>query len=153
MSFHKLFLSTSFATLAGLLAIVTSDSGLKNQDHHEHQMTATHFDVCAKSCADCSTQCASCFNHCALLVADGNQSHVASMRICNDCEVVCSAAATLSARRSDMAVELCEACVKSCKRCAEVCGKFESDEHMMACKKSCDACIESCLEMIEAQKK
>jgi hypothetical protein len=109
----------------------------------------SHFDVCAKACADCMLHCDSCHHHCAHLVAEGKKEHFNTMRLCSDCAAVCAAAARVTSGHGPLSVTICESCAKACDTCAAACEKTPSDEHMAACAKACRACAKACRDMIE----
>ena len=137
-------LGTLTASAAGLAALASGANAFA-QDH-EHM---THFETCAKACADCQIHCDSCFQHCADLVAKGDKSHVKTMHACVDCAECCKLAATLSARHSPYAAAACECCAKCNDDCAAACEKFPDDKHMAMCAKSCRDCAKACREMIK----
>jgi hypothetical protein len=135
-------LSASAAGLATLAVVARASA----DQVHEHE---THFEECAKACADCQTHCDSCFQHCAELVAKGDKDHAQSMHACVDCAECCKLAATLSARHSPFAAAACECCAKCNDECAAACEKFPDDKHMAMCAKSCRDCAKACREMIK----
>lgn len=133
------------ASAAGL-ATLTVGAKAFGDEGNEHE---THFEECAKACAECQTDCDSCFHHCADLVAKGGKDHAKSMHACVDCAECCKLAATLSARHSPFAKYACECCAKCNDECAAACEKFSDDKHMAMCAKSCRDCAKACREMIK----
>ena len=136
----------TLGTFAVCLAALTMSAKAFADESHEHD---THFDKCAKACADCQTMCDSCFHHCAELVAKGDKDHAKSMHACVDCAECCKLAATLSARHSPVAAAACECCAMCNDECAAACEKFPDDKHMAMCAKSCRDCAKACREMIK----
>jgi len=107
------------------------------------------FSACARACADCALECDSCHAHCAHLVAEGKKDHVKTMALCNDCGLVCSTAAQITARHGPLAATTCEACARACDACGAACAKFEHDDHMQRCARACKACAKACRDMIK----
>ena len=140
-----LYLTVAAATTA-LLGV-----GGAEDPHHAHG--GDHFDRCAQACAASANECGSCYKHCAALVAGGSKDHVKMMRLCNDCQLICSTAAALSSRRGPLSVLVCQACAEACNTCAVACEKFPGDKHMTACAKHCRKCAKACRAMITAEKK
>ena len=130
MSCERKMMYTLVAVLVAAVAVMGSAIAVAQksaEQGHEHE---THFEKCAKACADCQTHCDSCFQHCAELVAKGDKDHVKSMHACVDCAECCKLAATLSARHSPFAAAACECCAKCNDECAAACEKFPDDKHM-----------------------
>lgn len=136
------------------LALATAVSTQLRADPHKqkhHHAQHDHFRKCADACAACATECGSCHEHCATLAVNGSKDHIATMRLCNDCQIVCSSSATLCAKRGPLSVAQCRACVEACEACADACEKFPNDEHMALCAKRCRECAAACKRMIEAE--
>jgi hypothetical protein len=131
--------------MAALLFMGTAKPALGQQapDH------SAHFLKCAKMCTDCQIQCDSCFAHCKDLVTQGKKEYASTMELCVDCGECCKLAAALSARKSPLAADACECCMKACNQCAAACEKYPNDQHMADCAKSCRACAASCKEMVQ----
>jgi hypothetical protein len=81
------------------------------------------------------------------LLAAGNRDHAATAEACNDCADLCRVSASLAARGSRLAPEVCADCAAACDRCVELCGQFQDDPHMRACAETCRACAVACREM------
>ena len=134
------------ATAAVLALLATAPARAEDKPAHAHN---EHFLMCAKACGVCAMQCASCYSHCAHLVLDGKKDHGPTMALCNDCGLICGAAAGLSARSGPLAVTQCDSCAKACDICATACEKFPDDKHMADCAKACRDCAKACREMIK----
>ena len=63
-----------------------------------------------------------------------------------DCADICSLAAVLMSRDSELAKEFCALCAKVCRACAEECGKHQMD-HCQECAEACRKCAEECERM------
>jgi hypothetical protein len=140
------------ASLAVILLALVGPAGISTRAEdaavkppHAH----SHFDVCAKACADCMLQCDSCQHHCAHLVAEGKKDHFNTLRLCGDCAAVCAAAARITSGHGPLSTTICDSCAKACDTCGAACEKFPSDEHMTSCAKACRACAKACRDMIE----
>lgn len=66
-------------------------------------MHASHFEACAKACDDCARQCDMCGSHCAMMLAEGKKEHLTTLKTCQDCATVCSAASCVTARSGPFA--------------------------------------------------
>lgn len=136
-----------------LLATAVGNRAHAAQQSHEHHHGKDHYDRCAEACGTCANECGSCHHHCATLATSGSKQHIATMRLCNDCQLVCSAAAALATRRGPLSVEQCKACMIACEQCATACEKFPDDKHMSLCAKRCRECAAACKAMIAAVSK
>ena len=63
-----------------------------------------------------------------------------------DCADICSLAAVLMSRNSELAKEFCALCAKVCRACAEECEKHQM-EHCQRCAEACRKCAEECERM------
>lgn len=116
----------------------------KSADAHD-----THFDSCAKACADCQLECHACHHHCGELVAGGKKEHVKTMKLCSDCGDICAVAANIVARHGLLSATICEACAKACDDCGKQYAQFPDDKHMKMCADECKKCAAACREMIK----
>ena len=59
---------------------------------------------------------------CARLIARvdfrGQKEHLATLHTCQDCATVCSAAASIVARKGPFSEIICMSCADACKQCA-----------------------------------
>ncbi len=142
-------------TGASAVALATLHSAVQAQDKAraestEHSMHhAQMFEACAKACSDCQRMCDSCGTHCARMLAMGNKDHLATLRTCHDCAVICAAASQVAAAGGPFATILCDACAKACAECATACGKFPDDKHMTMCADMCRQCEQACKSMVK----
>lgn len=97
-----------------------------------------------EACAACAHECEACTAECleAELVAD----MVACLSRCIDCADVCRLTATLLARRSGIAPDMCRVCLEMCLRCEEECAKHRGPS-CKACADACSACEEALREI------
>ncbi len=108
----------------------------------------TMYEHCAKACHDCERACGCCASHCANRLAEGGKEHLRTLRSCQDCATLCSAAACITARKGIYAETICKACAESCKCCKEECEKFPQDSVMKKCAEECRKCEKACQEML-----
>jgi len=118
----------------------------KKGDHMEH---SEMMQACAKACSDCQRACDLCGTHCAHLLTEGKKEHLATLRSCQDCATVCTAAAQIVARGGPVSVLICECCAKACDTCGTACERFPDDKHMKACAEECRKCEKSCQMMVK----
>lgn len=142
--------------LGGLATLTTGAAlgGLVHADEPKRPQAADqasdHQEACAKACSACANTCAACSAHCAELLADGKPEHAVSMKLCNDCETVCRAAAELCSRKSQFSDEFCKLCEEICNACADRCEQFSNDDHMKKCAAACRDCAAACQQMAAA---
>lgn len=111
---------------------------------------AAVFMECAKACDDCKRSCDMCGAHCAKLVAEGQKMHLETMRTCQDCAALCSAASCIVAKHGPFSDVACTACADACKRCGDACEKHAShDKVMKQCAEECRKCEKACREMVK----
>ena len=138
------------AALVGVVALLAGATRAEDKDKekpaHEHD---EHYSACAKACGICAMQCSSCQHHCAHLVRDGKKDHFRTMRLCQDCSLICGVSTNVTSNHGPLSVTLCEACAKACDECGAACEKFPDDKHMAACAKSCRDCAKECREMLK----
>ncbi len=136
--------------LAGVsLAAAAAMPGLaRAEDKNPH---AAHDGVhakCAEACNACHRECDACTNHCARMLADGQKTHLETLRTCQDCADLWSTAAQIAARQGPFSALACQACADACSRCAKECEKMASDKTMAACAAECRKCEAACREMV-----
>jgi hypothetical protein len=106
-------------------------------------------DPCAKACSQCQRSCEGCGAHCAKLLAEGKKEHLKTVKSCQDCASLCSAAASITARKGPFVDLVCAACADACKRCGDACAEHaEHDEVMKQCSDECRRCEKACREML-----
>ncbi|WP_232505435.1 four-helix bundle copper-binding protein [Legionella clemsonensis] len=64
-----------------------------------------------------------------------------------DCAAICSFAATIMARGSQFASEICRLCADICKACGDECAKHTHMEHCKRCADACYQCEDECRKM------
>jgi len=70
------------------------------------------------------------------------------VRLDRDCGDVCTLAARLLMRGSDLHPQDCQLCAEACERCAEECEKHAAHhDHCQQCAEACRACAETCRSM------
>jgi len=81
---------------------------------------------------------------------------VTCIRLCLNCEDVCTAAVAVMSRpaQSDASVTrpLLEACVAICKSCGDECERHAHMQHCRVCAEACRRCEQACRELINAMK-
>ncbi len=137
----------------GLLALAVvmntgQTLGADEKKDDNNNKNNSHFQACAKECAECMRECESCTRHCADLIVEGQKDHLITMGTCIDCADVCAAAAKIVARRGPMSAAVCESCAKACDTCGAACEKFSDDEQMKRSAQECRNCAKVCREML-----
>jgi len=89
-----------------------------------------------------------CAAHCAKLVSEGKKEHLATLKTCQDCATVCSAAASIVARMGPFSDTICKSCADACKRCGDECDKLKDDPMMKKCADECRKCEKACRDML-----
>jgi hypothetical protein len=107
------------------------------------------FLVCAKACDDCARMCDVCAGHSTRLLAGGKKEHLDTLRLCQDCAAICSAASCVLAKDGPMSDLICTACADACKRCGDACEKHAADPIMKRCAEECRKCEKACRDMIK----
>jgi hypothetical protein len=107
------------------------------------------FLVCAKACDDCARACDVCAGHCTRLLAEGKKEHLDTLRLCQDCAAICSAASCVMAKDGPMGDVICAACADACKRCGDACEKLAADPIMKQCAVECRKCEKACRDMLK----
>jgi hypothetical protein len=108
-----------------------------------------YFLVCAKECDDCARSCDLCSAHCATMIAEGQKEHLQTLRMCQDCTTICSAAARVTTKNGPDSDLICTACAEACKRCGDACAKYPNDPIMKQCTDECRRCEEVCRKMLK----
>lgn len=127
-----------------MLALSTWTLGNAADERH----VVSH-DNCAKACSDCQRSCELCSTHCSKMLMEGKKEHMATLETCRDCATVCSAAASIVARKGPFAEMICTSCAEACKQCALECEKHKDDPMMKRCAEQCRACESACKEMLQ----
>ena len=102
------------------------------------------YEDCIAECLRCAMACESCASAC--LEEQDVKMMAACIKLDRDCADICRLAATLMARGSPFANEICVLCAKICKACGQECGTHEA-EHCQQCSKACLACAQACESM------
>ena len=109
-----------------------------------------YFLVCAEACDDCARTCELCAAHCVKMVSEGKKEHVKTLKTCQDCAAICSAAGRVVTKSGPLSDLICTACADACKRCGDACQEFaEGDPIMKQCADQCRACEKACREMLK----
>ena len=135
------------AVALGAYASAQAQTAKKSDKSDEHH--GSHFEICAKACADCQLKCHGCHHHCEDLVAAGKKDHVKTMKLCVDCGNICAIAANIVSRHGALSATVCEACAKACDECGKACAQIPDDEHMKRCADECKKCATACREMVK----
>lgn len=103
--------------------------------------------ACVQACQQCAAACDHCASACL------SEQHVQEMRRCIaldvDCADLCRLCATLMARGSAHAPDICRVCAQACDACGTECAQH-AHEHCQACAKACRLCAQACKEMAGA---
>ncbi|HYF03437.1 MAG TPA: four-helix bundle copper-binding protein [Patescibacteria group bacterium] len=101
---------------------------------HDHTQLIQTLLACALECENCASECL-------------GEDHVQMMARCisldRDCADICTLAARLLQRNSEVAHEFLLICEKICRICAEECEKHEHS-HCQRCAEACRKCAEAC---------
>lgn len=128
--------------VAVVICLLVAGPGRVADDHSDA------YEHCAKACHECERMCNCCAAHCANLLAEGHKDHLRTVRSCQDCASVCSAAACITARQGIYSESICKACAEVCKCCAEECEKMPQDATMKKCAEECRRCEKACQQML-----
>jgi hypothetical protein len=110
---------------------------------------AAMFMDCAKACDDCKRSCDACGAHCAKMIAEGQKHHMVTLKTCQDCAAVCSAASCIVAKGGPFSDLICTACADACKRCGDACEQHgKGDPTMKQCADECRKCEKACRDML-----
>ena len=125
------------------------DHAAHHAGHGDHAMVGAESLKCSEACSTCARSCNSCVTHCISEVKSGNANHAESLKVCQDCATICSAASEIMARGGPLSDAICKACIASCDECIAVCKKFPNDQHMQSCMKDAQNCKASCEAMLK----
>ena len=102
--------------------------------NHDHSALIQKLLACALACENCATACL-------------HEDDVAMMANCvmldRDCADICTLAARLLQRNSDIAHQYLVLCEEICRMCSAECGKHRH-EHCNKCAEACRECAETC---------
>ncbi|MBS7564368.1 four-helix bundle copper-binding protein [Mucilaginibacter sp. Bleaf8] len=90
---------------------------------------------------DCALACENCASAC--LQEEDVKMMAGCIRLDRDCADICSQAARLLQRQSDIALQYLLLCEEICRQCAAECGKHQHD-HCQQCALACLVCAEAC---------
>ncbi len=139
-------LGLSAAAAVALLAMTfahAKEPAHGGMDHKQLEM----FQDCAKACSECQLVCDGCVTHCASMMNEGKKEHATTLKSCQDCADICTAAARILSRGGPYSKITCQACADICAQCASECEKFPNDPHMVRCAEECRKCEKMCREM------
>ena len=146
------------ASAAGLLAAgasrasVSDDDDDREHEHHEH-----HHEHCEhmKTIGECIRACNEATQHCLEHLkkdsSEHREHHAKALELTRDCQEFCILAATLTARKSPLAMYAHEACAEACRCCAEECEKSRG-EILKGCARKCRECEQVCRTMCKDMK-
>lgn len=102
---------------------------------------------CIAACLDCTRLASVCAHRCII----GGQADRMSrcISLCVDCATVTGACATLMARDSEYAGQVCGVCADLCDACAAECEKH-GNGIMAQCATACRQCAQTCRQMATA---
>jgi hypothetical protein len=104
--------------------------------HENHQKLIQKLIDCALSCENCATLCL-------------KEENVSMMSCCisldRDCADICTQAARLLKRDSEIGHQYLLLCEEICRMCGDECGKHEH-EHCKECAQACKICADACHE-------
>ncbi|MGI4750702.1 MAG: four-helix bundle copper-binding protein [Janthinobacterium lividum] len=89
---------------------------------------------CTLACENCATAC---------LDEEDVKMMVACIKLDRDCADICSLAARLLQRDSDIALQFLLLCEEICRKCAAECTQHEH-EHCQKCAEACNTCADAC---------
>jgi hypothetical protein len=111
-------------------------------------MLQQQFQSCIDACQACATACDFCASQCL------KEYDVSSMARCIaldvDCADACRLAATVMARGSTFAVDVCALCADICEACADECSRHAM-AHCQDCAQACKRCAVECRSMQSTQ--
>ncbi|RYU87906.1 four-helix bundle copper-binding protein [Mucilaginibacter terrigena] len=103
-------------------------------DNHDHTALIEKLLACVEACENCATAC---------LLEDGVKPMVRCISLDRDCADICSQAAKLLERRSEIAHQYLLLCEEICRMCAEEC-EMHPHDHCQKCAEACRQCAEAC---------
>lgn len=104
---------------------------------HDHSQIIQMLLACALECERCATAC---------LGEDDVKMMARCITLDRDCADICTIAARLLQRDSEIAHEFLLICEKMCRMCADECAKHTHMEHCQRCAELCRKCAEACHE-------
>jgi hypothetical protein len=93
---------------------------------------------CAFACEHCAASC---------LHEDDVKMMVRCIALDRDCADICTQAARLLQRNSEITREYLQVCEQICRMCSEECSKHQHMEHCRMCSEACLRCAEACSSM------
>jgi len=103
-------------------------------ENHDHRQLIEKLLACVLACEYCANACL-------------HEENVKDMSRCimldRDCADICSQAARLFQRNSEIAHQYLLICEEICRMCAEECGKHDHG-HCQDCAEACRQCAEAC---------
>ncbi|AMR30755.1 ferredoxin [Mucilaginibacter sp. PAMC 26640] len=103
-------------------------------ENHHHTELINKLLACVAACENCATAC---------LNEDEVKPMVRCISLDKDCADLCSLAARLLQRNSELAHQFLVLCEEICRMCAAECGLHEH-EHCQKCAAACFECAEAC---------
>ena len=104
--------------------------------HEDHKQLIETLLACALECENCATAC---------LGEEDVKTMARCIALDRDCADICTLAARLLKRDSEVAHEFLAICEKICKMCGDECAKHASHkEHCRRCADACKKCAEAC---------
>jgi hypothetical protein len=95
---------------------------------------------CAASCDELTRLCSECLG-----TRGGDRATLAAaLAAAEDCRALCTLAASLMTRGSELAGCVLPACAESCRRCAGVCEGLSNEEAAARCALACRRAEEAC---------
>src|SRR4051812_33072738 len=88
----------------------------------------------------CATACGTMSRHCLELVRGGGEvcaRHALASGLARDCGEICTLAAGLMGRESELAHHALLACAQACRRCLESCEAISTDQVVAECLSLC----------------
>ena len=103
-------------------------------ENHDHSALIQKLVDCMLSCENCATAC---------LHEENVGAMVRCISLDRDCADICSMAARLLQRNSEMGHQYLVLCEEICRMCAAECGKHQMP-HCQQCAQACLTCAEAC---------
>jgi hypothetical protein len=108
------------------------------------QTTSSIYKECIDACNACAVECNACFAAC--LQEEDPKMMARCIALDADCAAICSLAANVMARNSELSKHLCRVCSEVCLTCANECEHHDHD-HCKRCAEACRVCSKACLAM------
>jgi hypothetical protein len=105
-------------------------------ENHNHRTLIQTLLDCVAACENCATAC---------LHEQDVQPMVRCISLDRDCADICSQAARLLMRNSEIAHQYLVLCEEICRMCAHECSMHQHD-HCQKCAEACFICAEACHE-------